>query len=106
MSLAVEISAKAEADLLAQHDWYCEKADKETAARYFSAFHQTVTLLSEHPLLGRKRNFKRELAKDVRSIAVSRTFQAHLIFYRLTEDGLLIFRVIHGARDLENRLVE
>lgn len=106
MSLPVEISAEAEADLAAQYDWYCEQADQETAARFFQAFHQTIILLRRHPFLGRKRNFKRKDAENVRSIAVSRTFHAHLIFYELAGDKLLIYRVMHGARDLENRLVE
>jgi len=106
MSLPVEISAEAERDLSAQYDWYCEQADQETADRFFSAFHQTIILLQQHPLLGRKRNFKSKGAEDVRSIAVSRTFDVHLVFYQLSEDKLLIFRVMHGARDLENRLVE
>ena len=42
----------------------------------------------------------------MRSLAVAGNYRVHLIFYRVTEDSLSIERVMHGARDLPQRLVE
>ena len=39
-------------------------------------------------------------------MAVGRRFDAHLIFYRCSETSISIERVMHGARDLPQRLLE
>jgi toxin ParE1/3/4 len=47
--------------------------------------------------------FKAEELGKVRRVLVT-GFPKHLVFYRSHENELLILRVIHGARDLENLL--
>jgi len=50
-------------------------------------------MLAENPLAGRVRE---ELAPDVRSFPVGN----YLLFYRPTQNGVELIRVLHGARDL------
>lgn len=50
-------------------------------------------LLAQIPGLGRLR---RDLAPKLRSFAVGN----HIIFYREADDGIVVIRVLHGARDL------
>ena len=50
--------------------------------------------LTQFPAMGRKRD---GLAAGVRSLPID----AHLIFYRLIEDGVEILRVVSGYQDLE-----
>jgi toxin ParE1/3/4 len=55
--------------------------------------------LAEFPELGRVRD---DLRPGVRSWAVG----AYLVLYRLEPDGVLIVRILHGARDLRDLLSE
>ena len=50
--------------------------------------------LAEMPGMGRSRD---ELAAELRSFTVS----PYLIFYRETEYGIEVMRVLHGARDID-----
>jgi plasmid stabilization system protein ParE len=37
---------------------------------------------------------------------VTAPFRVHLIFYRVEGECLVVFRVMHGMRDLPRRLIE
>lgn len=54
-------------------------------------------LLARSPHLGRHRD---ELAPGLRSFPVGR----YILFYRQTEGGIEVIRVLHGARDLDDLL--
>lgn len=96
----------AEKDLTAQYNWYLQRADQDVAERFVTDFQKMVRKLEKQPYLGRLRQYRPVPLHGIRSISVSRTFQAHLIFYRLEPSDLVIFRVMHGARNLERRLIE
>ena len=49
--------------------------------------------LADNPLVGRARE---ELAPSLRSLPVGN----YVIFYRPIHDGIVVIRVLHGARDL------
>lgn len=55
----------------------------------------TATLLAAQPEMGRARP---ELAEGLRSLP---TRTPYLIFYLPEDDGLLIVRVLHHARDID-----
>jgi plasmid stabilization system protein ParE len=46
------------------------------------------------------------MLRDLYSFQVERPFQNILIFYRVTENALQAWRLMHGSRDLPRRLVE
>jgi toxin ParE1/3/4 len=87
--------------------------DLQTAARYISrdnptaatdfveAAYETFEFLARNPGIGRKR---RDLGfPDVRSWRI-KGFRRYLIFYRELPDRVQIWRILHSARDLDQRL--
>ena len=106
MKLAVSISGRAEADLTHQYRWFSDNGGVDIADRFLRAFDATVTNLARMPSLERMRGFRATELAGMRSFAIGGNFGAHLIFYRANESILSIERVMHGARDLEQRLVQ
>lgn len=105
MSLPVVIALRAEQDLALQYRWYLEQADLDTAERYLRAVDLTIDNLARHPELGLPRHFQSVELSGIRSFAAERPFDKHLIFYQ-NGDTLSIERVMHGARDLQTRLLQ
>ena len=64
------------------------------AERLRDEIDRAAALLAGSPRIGRQRP---ELAPDLRSRPVSRRY---LIFYRITDGGIEIVRVLHGARNI------
>ena len=105
MSLEISIALRAEQDMTLQYRWYLEHADSDVAERYLQAVHETIRGIAEWPTLGRRRHFRAPELANVRSIQVKKPFDCHLLFY-IQGDTLRIERVMHGARDLPQRLLE
>lgn len=105
MSVQVSIALRAEQDLTLQYRWYLENADLDVAERYLQAVHETILKIAERPDLGTRRRFQASELTDIRSIQVKKPFDRHLLFY-MVGDPLRIERVMHGARDHPNRLLE
>ncbi len=104
--LKPDLSIEALQDLDLQYEWYSSKVGEDVAERYLFAFDQTKLTLCRQPDLGRILHFRdRRLAK-LRSKVVEGSFNQHLVFYRVEGDNLVIFRVLHGMRDLPRRLLE
>jgi toxin ParE1/3/4 len=68
------------------------------AERFLAAVEETFSLLAKQPLLGAAVRSRRAALADIRVWAVS-DFRNWLIFYRPTDDGVEIVRVLHAARD-------
>jgi plasmid stabilization system protein ParE len=106
MSLAVNVSGRAETDLTHQYRWYLGNANAEVAERFLKAFEVTAEKLAQQPGLGWARKFRAPELSSIRSYPVGSRFEVHLIFYREYGDALSIERMMHGARDLPRRLLE
>ncbi len=106
MSRAVRISGRAEIDLTHQYRWYVDNAAADIAERFLISFDASVQRLAIHPTLGWKRKFRATELAGIRSFPVGGRFGVHLIFYRVTGDELSIERIMHGSRDLPQRLLE
>jgi len=106
MSLRVEIFPRADSDLEQQYDWYLERAGLEIAERYLNAFDVTIVMLASRPGLGRLRKFRDARLAGIQVFPFKMPFDKHLVFYRVNSTTLSIVRVMHGARDLPQRLVE
>lgn len=102
----VEFTLAAREDLAAQSDWYHDKAGLDIAERYLDAVQATVRVLQEQPDLGRLRKFRAARLHGLRSMTVRGAFRVHLVFYRVEDATLVVFRVMHGMRDLPRRLLE
>lgn len=88
-----------------QYRWYLENADLDVAERYLHAVHETILKVAARPDLGSLRRFKAPELLHIRSIQVKKPFDRHLLFY-LDGDQLRVERIMHGARNLPNRLIE
>lgn len=85
-------SDHAEIDLL--EIWlYIADRSFSSANRLLTRFEAQIRMLAEHPGFGERRD---ELASGLRSWPVGN----YLIFYTLTSKGIIIQRVLHGARDV------
>lgn len=71
----------------------------DAALRFLNAVETTLQVLLDNPELGHTREFKRPELAEIRSFNV-RGFDKHLVFYRPSEKGIEVVRVLHGARDL------
>lgn len=92
--LRVRLTHSAEADLLEL--WlYIAKENPVAADESLDSIQATVSLLASQPEMGRTRP---ELADGLRSLP---TRTPYIIFYLPNEDGLLIVRVLHHARDID-----
>ena len=90
----IRYTHSAETDLLEL--WLAIAEDNPVAAdESLDSIQSTVSLLETQPGMGRARP---ELADGLRSFP---TRTPYIIFYVTGEDGLLIVRVLHHARDID-----
>jgi toxin ParE1/3/4 len=106
MSCQPIISRRGEIDLAHQYGWYLQNAGVDVAERYLAAFDASVARLGSQPRLGKVGRFRAPELAGMRWRAVAAPFSAHLVFYRELGDEVSIERVMHGARDLPQRLIE
>jgi toxin ParE1/3/4 len=90
----IRFTHSAEIDLLEL--WVTIAEENLTAAdEILDVIQATATLLGTQPEMGRARP---ELAEGLRSLP---TRTPYLIFYLPDDDGLLVVRVLHHARDID-----
>jgi plasmid stabilization system protein ParE len=94
------------ADYKAQFTWYLGEAGEGMALKFERAVEMTFFRLSREPSLGRARKFRHPKLSGLRSLAILKPFDRILIFYRLEDDRVVIWRLMHGARNLSRRLLE
>lgn len=94
MTPCIRYSYSAETDLLEL--WLNIAEENPIAAdETLDSIRSTVSLLTTQPEMGRARP---ELADGVRSFP---TRTPYIIFYVPDQDGLLIIRILHHARDID-----
>jgi len=79
---------------------YLAERNISAATQFLDAFETTCTLLAEMPGIGKSRHFNQPELQGMRSWSI-KGFENYLVFYKPVADGADIFRVIHGARDME-----
>lgn len=93
------LSEFVETELAAIWD-YIAIDNSDAADRFLEAARDTFQTLAQMPGLGRIRTFPQARLNNMRSFRV-RDFERYLIFYRPIQDGIEVFHVLRGARDLE-----
>ncbi len=83
---------------------YLGQEDPSLALRFLDAAEATFELLTDVSEMGSPCLFESPRAEGLRVWAV-RGFRSHLIFYRPTDEGISVIRVLHAARDIE-RVIE
>ncbi len=74
---------------------YIIQDNPRAAAKTIGVFEEKARLLAANPGMGVKRN---DLAPELRSFPV----ENYVIFYRPITDGIIVLRVLHGARDIDS----
>ncbi len=92
-------------DLLAIYRHYARKAGLRVADRFFVEAEATFVRLARRPGIGARYELDDPKHADLRFFPVSR-FRIYLVFYRPIPDGIEVYRVLHGARDLDGILAE
>lgn len=103
--LRIEKSEQFSTDVVHQFGWYHKQAGDALAFRFLSSVDSTIIRIAVRPDLGRKRNFAKPALQGLRSFAVAAPFERLLVFYRATPEVLQLWRLMHGARDLQRKLV-
>jgi plasmid stabilization system protein ParE len=93
-------------DFALQALWYVREAGDDVARDFQIAVDARLRLLCTQPGFGRLRCFKHPKLHGLRSFPLERPFDRILLFYRVSGSNLQAVRLMHGARDLSNRLVE
>jgi toxin ParE1/3/4 len=90
----VERSRQAEEDLLAIAE-YIAQDSPNAASRWLNQIEETIDSLAQQPLIG-------EAVDYLRSGVRRFTQGKYLLFYEPRDTGVLLVRVIHGARRIED----
>lgn len=86
------LTAKADIDLEGIWDYTDQNWGRTQARVYLTKLENRMVALAHHPESGRKR---RDLPREPMSFHEGR----HVIFYRLTRDGIEVLRVLHDSMD-------
>jgi toxin ParE1/3/4 len=78
-----------------------ESRSDDLAFRFLDAAESSFEHLAAMPTMGVARTYHDPELEGVRMWRIA-GFDSHLIFYRPTETGVEIIRVIHGKRDIED----
>jgi toxin ParE1/3/4 len=78
---------------------YIAQSSVNAALRFLEAAEHTFSFLAENHEVGQLCNFDDPATQGLRCWPVDR-FPNHLVFYRVTENAIVVERVLHGARDL------
>ncbi len=87
-------SPEARADLLRIWKFYVDAASRKTANNVVRRIHEACRVLEDYPLAGRARD---KVRAGLRSVVAS----PHVVFYRVTDVGPEIVRVVDGRQDLD-----
>ena len=99
MTPLIRLQSRAVLDLR-DHYAYLLQQEPKVAARFADAIELSFQRLSEAPALGIAAEFDQPRLREVRWWQV-RGFPNHVIYYRPTNEGIEVFRVLHGSRDAE-----
>lgn len=100
MAATVAKTPQARADLL-QLANYIARDSLDAALRFLDAAEGAFQLLAQMPEIGTACSFRSPQADGIRVWSIQ-GFENYLVFYRPTDAGINVVRVIHGARDVES----
>jgi toxin ParE1/3/4 len=79
---------------------YLARQNIRVAGRFLDVAHQSFSNLAQMPGMGSLAEFKHPRLSDVRMWPIP-GFEKHLIFYRPTEAGIEVIRVLHAGRHIK-----
>lgn len=98
--MAGQVTRSREADEDLTAIWVRIAADNPAAAdRTIHALLDAEIRLAAFPETGRRRD-------DLQPALRSRVVGSYVVFYRASEGGIFVVRILHGARDIDDLLAE
>lgn len=82
---------------------YLDRGSPKSARRFLAQAEATFQRLARMPLMGALHKPDEPLHPGLRYFAISR-FRKYLVFYVPVDEGIEVYRVLHGARDLDGIL--
>ncbi len=100
--IAIEFRDAATFSLFDLGEYFSSVANVHLARRWNAAVDKNVRLLRDFPKLGSPCFFRHPDLEGLRRLSIQ-GFPQYLLFYRYfeAESRILIFDIVHGARDLE-----
>lgn len=89
----IQYTRRADGDILDIGAYTSERWGESRQDEYLAQLKEGFDLLSMTPLLGRARD---ELQPGLRSFPIG----GHLVFYLVTDDTIVVVRVLHARRDV------
>jgi len=99
MAKCVSRKPEVRCDLVEQAD-YISHDNLDAALRFLDAAERTFKFLAANNQSGQLCNFQQPETAGLRVWPID-GFRNYLVFYRPTDEGVEIWRVLHGARDIE-----
>jgi toxin ParE1/3/4 len=99
-SIRIEVRAQAEAEI-DQIARYIARDNLDASKRFYDAVQDALDKLAAMPGMGAPRRAKSNTLRGLRSWPIKR-YDNYLIFYLpLSEGGIDVLHVVHGARNLD-----
>lgn len=99
MNLRLVLHPAARTDLAAIWDWTAANWGAAQAEAYVTGMRAAFTLLQSVPEMSRERA---EISPPVRVY----TYRSHVVIYRLSEDALVVHRIVHGRTNWAESLLD
>lgn len=90
---------QARRDIVATASYIAEHSP-DASRRFLGAVESTISAIAAMPGMGVSRRYSDPRLEGLRMIAVT-GFEKTLIFYRPSETGIEVVRVLHAARDIQ-----
>ncbi len=100
--MRIFVLPRAEEDI-SESALYIAEDSLEAAIHFIDRTNETFEFLSSHPEAGSEHSFLSPSLKGTRSWPV-RGFEKWLVFYQLHTYEIVVIRILHGARDIDNLL--
>jgi toxin ParE1/3/4 len=100
MSRKIHFAPRVRTDIIRIYNYIAERSP-QSAERVVQAIRRSMDDLAEMPGVGRAWESTRALLQGMRVTTVRR-YRNYLIFFRPEKDRVEIFRVVHGARELDS----
>lgn len=104
MSLTIRIRARADRDIDEILE-YISRGGIQVGERFLRAMDEQLKTLAEHPGMGTLRPRPPRDQKGMRFLPLTK-FRNYLLFYRVSDRGLELVRVLHFARNISSALRE
>ncbi|MFM9994383.1 MAG: type II toxin-antitoxin system RelE/ParE family toxin [Phycisphaerales bacterium] len=95
--MSVKRLVRARADVVAAYE-FIARDSVQAAERFLDACEATFDRLARWPGIGRKHPGIRRRFGRIRTFRIE-GFPNHLVLYEVVKDGIVVVRVVHGARD-------